>query len=515
MKVDLLMFNGSIITIDEKNTRADWVAVNNGKIVDIGKKDGFKKYLEDADEAVDLMGKCVLPGFYDSHVHLVQTGLNELCLDLKDVTSLDQLFERLSDEAKKTPEGELIRAWGLDELKLKERRMPTRHELDACVPNNPLWINRIEFHVSILNSMALNMLNFPFNLEGIIKDKEGLPTGMLMNKANFLVRSRLRGIISDSTREKGVHKALDIAIEKGITSLNAMEGGFLFNDKGAEFVYKNKVNFPIDITLFYQIVDVEKVIEKGLKRIGGCIFLDGSFGSRTAALDAPYIDKNDTCGELYFSQEELNDFVLKAHKNNLQVAVHAIGARAIEQILTAYEYAQKIYPRKNHRHRIEHFELPRKDHLERAAKLNLIISMQPAYEHYWGGEGKMYDMRLGPDRRKLTNPFNKILDKGLVIAGGSDSDVTGMDPILGIHTAVNHPNEEYAIDVFDAVKMFTINGAKAVFQEEEKGSIEIRKFGDFVVVDKNPLDIEKEIIKDIKVMMTIKEGNILFERERL
>jgi hypothetical protein len=509
MVVDLLLYNGLILTVDEKNNFANWVAVSNGKVLDIGKDDGYKKYIKSTSEAIDLKGKTVLPGFYDSHVHLAQTGLNMLCVDLSNVKSIKELLELIKKKANEIPKGELIRAIGFDESKIKEKRFPTRYELDYCAPDNPVWINRVEYHTSIVNSMALHMLNLPFNLEGIVKNEKGLPNGQLRGKANSISRNKMLGIISDNMRSEGIDKALTIAIENGITTINAMEGGFLFYDKDAEYILENKSTLPIDVVLFYQIVDIEKVINKGLKRIGGCLFLDGSFGSRTAALDSPYNDLDGINGTLFFSQEELNDFVLRAHRNNLQITVHAIGSRAIEQILNAYEYAQNVFHRKDHRHRIEHFELPSQEHIERAARLNLILSMQPTYEYYWGGSGKMYETRLGTDRRKLTNPLKKIIDNGLIIAGGSDSDVTPMNPILGIYSAVNHPTNEYAIDVLDAIRLFTINGAKAVFEEEYKGSIEVGKYADFVILDKNPLRVNKEDIKNIRVVATIKEGNIL------
>jgi hypothetical protein len=140
--------------------------------------------------------------------------------------------------------------------------------------------------------------------------------------------------------------------------------------------------------------------------------------------------------------------------------------------------------------------------------------MQPAYEYFWGGEGRMYDVRLGPDRRKRTNPLKTLLNKGLTIAGGSDSDVTPMDPLLGIHGAVNHPNPEERISPYEALKMFTINGAKGVFQEDIKGSIEVNKYADLVLLNASPLDVDAENIKEIEVELTIKEGNILFSGKR-
>lgn len=510
MKVDLLLYNGTILTIDDNNTVVNWIAAKDGKIIDLGCGSGYNQYINTTSEALDLMGKTVLPGFYDSHVNLVQTGLNLLSLNMSEVRCMDELFSMIRHKASQIPEGETIRGIGFDELKLIEKKMPTRYELDRCAPNNPVWISRVDYHTSIVNSLALHMLNLPFNLEGIVRDGRSLPNGQLTGRASALVRSYMLGRIPETEISKGVYKALTIAVENGITSINAVEGGFTFHDQLAEFMLENKNSFPIDITLFYQTVNVEKILSKGLKRIGGTIFLDGSFGSRTAALAEPYSDDGSKTGTLYFSQEELNSFVLEAHRNDLQIAVHAIGSRAIEQALTAYENAQSLYPRNDPRHRIEHFELPTDKHIKRARALGLVASVQPAYEYLWGGAGKMYETRLGEARRKHTNPFSKYIKAGLIVTGGSDSDLTPMNPLLGIYSAVNHPTDEYAISVQDAIKLFTINGAKAVFEEETKGSIEKGKTADMVILDANPFEVSLSKINEISVVATIKEGNIIF-----
>ena len=511
-KVDLVLYNGTVLTMDHNHSIESWVAVGQGRIIGLGEDHGYEKYLKDADEVIDLKGKTVLPGFYDSHVHLVQTGLNMLDVDLSKVKNMEELLNSISKKAQSIPPGELIRGIGFDELSIEEQRMPTRYELDRWAPNNPVWVNRVEYHTSVVNSMALHQLSLPYNLEGIVRDERNLPLGLLTGKASAMVRNHIFHNISDQMRLKGISEALNKAIENGITTLNAMEGGFTFHDKDAEIINKNKEVFPIDVVLFYQTVNVEKILQKKLSRVGGCIFLDGSFGSRTAALAEPYSDSPGERGVLYFSQEDLDEFVLNAHINRLQVSVHAIGSRAIDQILNAYEAAQAIYPRKDHRHRIEHFELPSEEHIKRAANLGLILSMQPAYEYYWGNPGGMYETRLGRERGNTTNPFRKIIDQGITIAGGSDSDVTPMNPLLGIHSAVNHPKGDYSVDVLEAIQLYTINGARAVFEESKKGSIEVGKLGDLVILDQNPLNIEKTQIKDIEVMATIKEGHLLYMR---
>lgn len=510
---DMILINGNILTMDDSNSRAEAVAIGDGIITYVGANDGAKEYIGPHTEVIDLKGKTLVPGFIDSHVHLVQTGLNTLGIDLSSAANISQCLSLLKKGIENSPKDTVVWGIGLEEIKLKEKRFPTRYELDAVAPDRPLFVSRIEYHTISVNSYTLHLLNLPFNLDGMIKDSNGLPTGLLCRHASSMARKKLFEMMSGMI-QKGVKKAVNNAISRGITTIVAMEGGFMFHDQHAEHLIDFKSSLPVDIEVFYQTTNVDKVIKKGLKRIGGCIFIDGSFGSRTAALSEPYWDDKQNMGRLYFGQEEIDSFVSSAHKSGLQIAVHAIGDRAIEQILSSYEKVLEQYPAGDHRHRIEHFEIPTSDQINRAARLGLILSMQPAYEYFWGGEGRMYDVRLGPDRRKRTNPLKTLLNKGLTIAGGSDSDVTPMDPLLGIHGAVNHPNPEERISPYEALKMFTINGAKGVFQEDIKGSIEVNKYADLVLLNASPLDVDAENIKEIEVELTIKEGNILFSGKR-
>ncbi len=508
--VDLILYNGNILTFPVGKI-LHWIGIKNRIITHLGFNQDYLNIVDDSTELIDLKGKTVLPGFYDSHVHLVQTGLNSISLDLSNAKSLDEILFLIKNYCLNIPKGTLVRATGIDDTKLLEKRLPNRYEIDTVSPDHPVSINRVEYHTSIINSLALLKFNIPLNIEGVLKNDAGVPTGILTYTANALFRKQMLESISNKTRLSAVDDILKTAISKGVTTINAMEGGYTFHDKDAEFIYNTKDDYPIDIVLFYQTVNVDKVIEKDLKRIGGSIFLDGSFGSRTAALAHPYNDDSTKSGVLYYTQEELNSFVLKCYANNIQLGTHAIGELAIEQIITAHEFANSIYPNKNLRHRIEHFELPSLEHVKRAKKLGLIPSVQPTYEHLWGGQDKMYAKRLGIDRTYKTNPYKTMLDYNLMVCGGSDSDVTPINPLLGVHSATNHPNSKQSISVLDAIKLFTINSAYAVFEEKTKGSIDIGKLADLVVLDKNPLTVNPEEIKDIKIVATIKEGHILYE----
>ena len=288
-------------------------------------------------------------------------------------------------------------------------------------------------------------------------------------------------------------------------------GGRLYSDKDADFIYEYADQFAFDIALFYQTLDIPKVREMNLKRIGGCLYIDGTFGARTSALSFDYHDSPGHRGGLNFTQEELNDFVLECYINKLQLALYTIGDRAIEQALNAHEYALDRTGNAGLRHRLEHVELPAEGHIRRAKELGLVFSMSPTYEFIWGGPDKLYGERLG-EKYQLTNPFQEILKEGVVICGGSDCDVTPANPLLGIHSAVNHPVKHHQVEVYDAIKMFTSSGAYGIFEEARKGTLEVGKLADIVILDKDLLKVKKDKIKDVKVNCTIKSGSMIYNR---
>ncbi|WZL73888.1 amidohydrolase [Clostridiaceae bacterium 35-E11] len=507
---DLLLYNGHFITLDPNNPQVNWIYMQNGYIVDQGSDEGYKEYGHRVPK-LDVKGNYGVPGFIDSHVHLVQSGLNKLGNHVDACRSIQEVLKTVQHaEIESTKWGDMIRCVAWEEIKMKEKRMPTRWEIDAVVSNKLVWISSIEYHVTIVNSLTFKCLNLPFNLEGIERDEKGRPTGVLTGRANFLARKKLLGIISDKTRKKGVNIVIENAIKQGVTTINAMEGGFLFHDRDAVFVHQNCHDIPIDIELFFQTPTISKVEEMGLTRAGGCFFLDGSFQARTAALEYPYEDMPSTRGKLFFRDEDIDRFAEEAISKNLDITVHAIASRSIGQILNAYEKSKKDYPKSTSRIRIEHFELPNAEQIELAARLGVFLSMQPAYEYFWGGRGRTYEKRLGMIRRKKTNPYATLIKKGCIIAGGSDSDVTPIDPLLGIHAAVNHPTPKESISRLEALKMFTINGARVLGKEQLKGKLGVGYMGDICILGENLFHCNENSIKDIPVLGTIKSGQILY-----
>jgi len=255
-------------------------------------------------------------------------------------------------------------------------------------------------------------------------------------------------------------------------------------------------------------MDIKEVKDLGLPRIGGCICADGAFEVHTAALFEPYFDEPENYGALTYSQEEMDEFILAAHGEGLQIAVHCESERSIEQVLWAMEKALTKLPRKDHRHRIEHLELPTFNQIQRMAKSGIIASMQPAFIPPFIGEKDMgyYRELLGKTRLKRVHPYRSILDAGVPISGGSDSPVTRYDPLKGIQAAVNHPNPLQRVSVFEAMQMFTSTAAFSAFEENEKGTLEAKKFADLVVLENDPFNVPTDQIKDIDIHSVFVKG---------
>lgn len=506
MHADVVIKNGNCVTVNSEQ-KFTWIAINKEKIIALGNGESYENLLNEKTILIDAKGASILPGFIDSHFHVVQTGLNSTSLDLSCAKSYEDIGEMIKGAQKKAP-GKPIRGIRFRLDTLKEEKLPNRNFIDKFCSDVPVWINTHDYQVSLLNTYALLYFKIPFTTEGVEMDDKDIPTGIFKTKANAILRTNILKNFSDRDRMEAVSGIIGDLLSKGITSLNAIEGGALYSDKDAVFIYENANSFPVDMILFNQTMDIEKIQNMKLDRVGGSMYVDGTFGARTAALSFEYKDCPGTMGSLCFSQEDIDDFVLKCYKNNLQLALYTIGDRAIEVALKAHEKALFQTGNVGLRHRLEHVELANEDQIKRAAQMGIIFSMQPTYEYFWGGTGNMYEQRLG-NKYTRTNRFREIWDAGVCICGGSDSDVTPASPMLGIHSAVNHPVEEHRISLEEAIKMFTYNGAYAIFEENKKGSLEVGKLADIVVLDCDIFDISKEKLKEVQVAVTIKSGEIL------
>ncbi len=507
MHADILIKNGCCMTMEEREIK-DWIAIKQSRIIELGFGTDYESFVGKDTIVFDAQGRTVLPGFIDSHFHVVQTALDSVSLDLSGVKTHEDLGERIKEESNSFI-GEYIRGIRIEEGQFEEKTLPDRMLLDKYCNDVPVVLNSLAYQVSILNTCAMLYFKIPFTAEGIEVDEKQRPTGVFRKQANAILRANILKNISDNTRRDAISEIMATLLMNGITTVNAMEGGFMYSDKDADFVFEHGKQFPIDMSLFYQTMDIDKINSMGLKRVGGSLYIDGTFGARTAALSFEYADCPGSKGSLCLSQQEINDFVIQCYENNLQLALYTIGDRAIEIALDAHENALNKTGIKGLRHRLEHVELVNEEQIKRAKNLGIVFSMQPTYEMYWGGKGKMYEMRLG-DKYTRTNPLKEIMENGVVICGGSDCDITEPRPLLGIHAAMNHPVKEHRVDVYEALKMFTCNGAYGIFEENEKGTLKAGKLADIVILDKDILSVPSDKVESIKVCVTIKSGEILY-----
>jgi predicted amidohydrolase YtcJ len=410
-----------------------------------------------------------------------------------------------------TAPGELIFGMGFTEYALDtEAHSSIIRVLDAVAPEHPVYLMGVTGHTSAANSAALGMLALPDDVPGVMRDAEGLPNGLLADQAHALAWESFDARYGGREKaEEMVARAVERALSVGLTTVHALEGGTTGEDAAVSEFLEAMPGFPLRFVLYYQTMDVEKVMALGLPRIGGCILLDGDVGPRTAALSQPYVDDPDCYGTLYHTQAEIDAFVLEAHRAGLQVAMHAVGDAAVEQALDAYEAALTAYPREDHRHRIEHCEIIREEQIQRAQRLGVALAIQPPFNHYW--PHTEYYPSLGKERAMEADPVRMLMRPGLLVAGGSDSTVTPLGPLIGVHAAVNHSNPAERVSVQEGLELYTINAARIAFEEREKGSVEVGKLGDLVVLAQDPFKTDPSCIKDVLVEMTVIGGQAVYQ----
>lgn len=496
-----------ILTLDPSDTEAAWIVLDGGVFAEVGTGEP-----PPGPERIRLEGT-IVPGFIDSHVHLTPTGLYGAGLDLREARSVSEVLGQLESHARGSDGDPWVIAGNFDPGRNETDEMPTRVQLDAATNGAKVMVSRTDGHSCALSSAALEFLDLEEGLEGIDLDEAGEPTGVVRNKANYAARAQIFTTLPASAVEKAQRDACEIALSKGITCVHEMAGGSYMGEADLGVLIAAMDTYPIHVVPYVATLDVGEVMGLGLRQIGGDLFLDGSIGSMTAAMTEPY-EGTDTTGTLYRSDEEITAWFVESARAGLQAGVHAIGDAAVEQALRCLEDAwMELGPEgglgAHHLgQRIEHLECVTSDQLERALRLGVIPSVQPAFDAYWGGPDGMYAERLG-ERAAEMNPFYRMIAYGLQPAGGSDSTVTPLDALAGVAAGVNHKGG-HGVEIDHALRMFTIWGARAGQEEHLRGSIENQKVADFVVLGEDPRDVDPATIADIEVVETWVEGRRLF-----
>ncbi|MGD2038040.1 MAG: amidohydrolase [Desulfobacterales bacterium] len=496
----LIILNSNVITMQTENSRAQALAFEKKKIIRVGRNADVQSLIDQGWPVLDLSGKTVLPGFIDTHEHMMLTGHMASAVHLDDVKSLEEILERLADKAGQSAKGSWIMGSYLNEQNITEKRMPTCTDLDRVCPENPVFLLHATGHMCSFNSQGLEIINVPLSLEGVDL-ASGQPTGVIRDPAILtFVHPTMGKITPEKQKVEYLQKAARMALNKGITTLHALDGGDL-GPGDTRVIWANRDKFPVRIICYNQSMDLSEVKELELPRVGGCICADGAFEAHTAALFEPYVDEPDNYGALTYSQDIMDKFILEANRAGLQIAVHCESDRSIEQVLWAMEKALRDFPRDDHRHRIEHLELPTFNQIERMAKAGIMTGMQPAFIPAFIGQENMelYESLLGKERLTRVHPYRTILEHGISICGGSDSPVTPYDPLAGIQAAVNHPNADQRISLHESLEMFTKTAAWSAFEEKDKGTIESDKLADLVVLSDDPFTMDSKKIAGIRI----------------
>jgi predicted amidohydrolase YtcJ len=484
----------------------EWILVDGRHIQRVGSGEPPA-----ADRTVELPGATVLPGFIDSHVHLTSTGLALANADVMAARSARELLEIARTRAPAN-EGVPVLLQGYDETRWEVRDLlPTLDELDAAVPG-PLVIRRIDGHTALANRAALAAAEIA-DAPGVERDASGEPTGVVTRQANSLLGGWTAAARSDLQIERLQLAAASLGTARGVTAVHEMSMPHDDGERDVEVFRRHRARLPVHAIAIVATMDVPRAIELGHDAIGGDLPTDGSIGARTAAVTIPFIGSDDR-GTTYYADDELAGFFHDAHMAGLQAGVHAIGDRAIEQVLSAWEriYASLDSRQRRHfrarRHRVEHFEMPTSDQVERAAMLGLAVSVQPAFDRAWGSPGGMYESRVGPERAAAMNPFRTMLDRGVMLGAGSDAPVTELDPWLAVHAMERHHDATQRLGRVEAIRVHTAGSARLAHQEEKKGLLEAGYHADFAAYDADPLTLET--VEGLRPILTVSLGRDVF-----
>ncbi|VEF41451.1 amidohydrolase [Bordetella bronchiseptica] len=515
--VDTVIINANILTLDRDCPHAQAIAFAAGRILALGTTQELSPLAGRAATVVDARGSTLLPGFIDSHSHLMFGGVVAQALDLTEAACLSDLLDMVRSRAQSTPEGAWIRGYGVAAGRLKEKRYPTRQELDQVSGGRPVWLAEDSFHASLVNSKAFQMLEIPLSTPGVELAADGSPTGAFLNDAaNVPARQRVFGFISDDEARQMLQHVTQLGATRGVTTVHAFEGSRMSADRDIELLMRFRHELPIHVVPYYETFDVERAMQLGVSGVGGCgrNCLDGMPNIQTAAMVDPYCCSEER-GSLFQESIKLHNFVIAAFERGMQVGMHAMGDAAIEQLLATYERAIEETGRTDLRPRIEHFHVPSRDHVRRAADLGVGLAVQPIFTHLWGGRDGIFFERLGERRYKRIDTYREILDSGAIASCGADLPVHPADPLRWIQLLVdNQIDQDQSVSMIEAIRMCTYNGAWLGFQESETGTLAVSKAADAVMLGRDPHQCMPHEIAAIPILKTYVGGKLVFESSR-
>ncbi|RUT48015.1 amidohydrolase [Paenibacillus anaericanus] len=527
---DQIFINGTVITFDKEDSTVEAVAVLGDRIIAVGSTNDLLLQKGPDTEIIDLQGNTILPGFFEAHGHFPGSGFLEVKGALLwspprgSITNIAELIAALQEKAQNTPAGQWITGFGYDPSKLKEKRHPNRYELDQAFPEHPVWITHNSGHMGVANSKALEIAGITKEssapVEGLIeRDTKGEPTGLIQENAK-LIESFIPPLTAEQFKE-AIALANRDYVAQGITTA-IIAGGIdpkFFHgahDKGLLDIRLINISFykPDSVP---DHVDTDWVKSKGAK-----LFQDGSIQGDTGWLTNPYhqpYSEEDPLfrGSPIHSREELTKLISAIHSSGRQVVIHANGDAAIDDVLFAIGEAQSNDPRPDARHRIEHAQTVREDQLDRIKELGVTPSFFNDHVFYYGDDHR--DFYLGEDRARRISPLKSAVDRDIRFTLHNDTPVTPANPLHLVNVAVNRLTSsgqvlgpEYRITPYQALRAITIDAAWQAFEEQDKGSVEVGKLADLVILSSNPLTFDPTKLEEISILQTIIGGRVVYKK---
>ena len=534
---DLIIYGGTIYTVDSINSKVESVAVKDGKIYKIGYYNDVINLSNRQTQIINLKEKTMIPGFIEGHAHIMGTGYNQKNIDLLNTTSYNEIIEIVKNKAKQIPKGEWIigRGWHQDKWTDSPEKLikgfPTHDKLSESVPDHPVYLRHASGHASLSNMKAMELFNINKNSSDpiggeIFKDLSGNPTGLFNEKAMSLITPP-ENTFQDHL--DALKMANDHAIENGITT---------FHDAGSDFkdikAYKELAkNGELDLRLvimlngnndsllnyYYNNGPEIGLYDNHLTIRSIKLYADGALGSRGAWLIEDYEDAEGEHGHIVTPVETLKRITKEGFQNGFQICTHAIGDMANREVLNIYN--KHLEENNNKRFRIEHAQHIDLKDIPRFKKLGVIAAIQGIHmssDRPWAID------RLGKKRIvDSAYPWQKLYQSGAIIINGTDAPVEPINPLPSFYASVSRktlnktplggyePGEKMSRDL--ALRTYTINGAYAAFEEEIKGSIEVGKLADFTIMDKDIMTIDEDEILETNIEMTIIGGNIVYSRD--
>lgn len=535
-KADKILFNGRLITM-ENGAMAQAVAIKRNKILYVGSNDEVMKFACDATQLINLEGRVAAPGFIESHTHSAGGGANLfLVLDMSEVCSLEELLSRIREKAKTTPKGEWIICHGYDETKFCEPGAAlTAEALDSATTEHPIYAQRTCGHIAVVNSLAARLSGFsddsvdPPGGGHFYRDEKGHFNGII---SESLMTAVAKPVFTAEDVKRGVLEGVQpLYFQNGITATSNMGTKISIAHMLQQTNADGQLRLKIGLYLYgkrtatfngLDYIEKAKAVpgqsDKNLHFLGVKFFTDGSTGGRTAAFSVPYADDPNNYGQIFIDQDHLNRDVAAYALAGVQVSIHAIGDRAIESALQSMEYAQSQGADvKSLRFRIEHLETPTMDQIRRMKELNVCAGLSSAFIY---GLGDSHLEALGYDRLVDAFPAKTLMENGIKVACNCDFPICKVNPMLGIYSMVVRKTEKgqsfggqkEAIDRMQALEAYTQNAAYLLWKEQELGSLKEGKIADIVVFEDDFLSVPDEALKDVRIYMTIANGETVYQK---